>query len=289
MRKLRLSSPPGIRTEGSAMLGAIKNESLAGILKPFRPAVAARAHKLGKTGDQLVPAGRDSTCVTEPATDPPLIVYRTGLDDGRVDRALSEAWTECGLPTPLPPCDYEVVLKPGECRSDQECRDKELGWACVDHMCVQCSSSEHCEEQELFDRPLCDQQTHTCVEFGLVVPAPPEPLPCPYFVDCSKAGLICNDAKGICEPPDSDRIKCIMAADERRKQKEARCNEGEAEAAADCVVDIGKCTASTLAGKPDVEACAKAVRCGVGGPYLDREDCKQAAFQQAEAEKKLCR
>jgi hypothetical protein len=90
-------------------------------------------------------------------------------------------------------------------------------------------------------------------------------------------------------PPDSDRIKCIMAADERRKQKEARCNEGEAEAAADCVVDIGKCTASTLAGKPDVEACAKAVRCGVGGPYLDREDCKQAAFQQAEAEKKLCR
>ena len=109
MRKMSRGEPTSL--DASAMIGAIKDETLAGILLPSRRPVSERAQRLGRTAADLIPPGQRSTCVREPEGEAPLIVYRGGNAD-HVDAALSEAWSECGLPTPEPACDYIVDRRP---------------------------------------------------------------------------------------------------------------------------------------------------------------------------------
>jgi hypothetical protein len=297
MRKLRLSSPAEIRAEGSAMLGAVKNESLAGILKPFRPAVAARAQKLGKTGDQLVPAGQDSICVTEPAGDKPLIVYRTGLDDARVDRALSDAWKQCGLPTPLPPCDYEVVLKPQderECTHDYDCSDKHLGWRCDEGKCVECLENKDCVEQNKGDTCTAEKICKGEIRKG-------EPLP-----DCQQcdpvaerieglrvcpAGTRCSDSTHCCIKIGGDQEQCLDKAVRTWRAANKACTDTEEKEIEECTKASLECSVSTAAGEPDAEACAKAT-CMVPGtpnnPKTRGDACRKKVYDEEQAEIQKC-
>jgi hypothetical protein len=108
MRKM--GDGPPVSRDASAMIGAIKSGELAGILLPPRQAVSERGQRMSPPRGywQLIPSGQDSICLKEPAGEPPMIVYREKMTPDRIDRALSDAWRQCGLATPDPPCDYIV-------------------------------------------------------------------------------------------------------------------------------------------------------------------------------------
>ena len=115
---------------------------------------------------QLIPPGRNSTCLKEPAGEPPLIVYRENLQPAQIDSAVKDAWAECGLPTPDPPCGFVVnAWKPTpadpECRTDRECQEKGLGWRCLNNACVECETTKDCLRFVIGNRCTADKRCVT--------------------------------------------------------------------------------------------------------------------------------
>lgn len=97
----------------SSVLAATKEGALAGVYREDQRAPALRARALGGGWWDLVPRGRSGVCVTGPGEEPPLIAMRRGAerDPEAYDRALAEAWAECGLPA-APPRPYVETLPP---------------------------------------------------------------------------------------------------------------------------------------------------------------------------------
>ncbi len=120
------------RRDASAMIGAVKEGKLAGILLPPRKAVSDRGKRLSppKGYWQLIPSGQLGTCWQEPAGEPPMILYRDTNGEQKVDSSVIEhtlrtQWAQCGLKTPEPPCAYLVDLvkptpKPGSPEEEKE-------------------------------------------------------------------------------------------------------------------------------------------------------------------------
>ncbi len=296
LRKLRKRNPEPVRAEASAMIQAIKNETLAGILHPFRTIPKKRAAQLGVSENALIPEGRLSTCVTDPETELPLIVYSAGkLTDAQIDQALSEAWAECGLPTPLPPCDYEVVLKPEGCNSDQECRDQKLGWVCVDRKCEECTEHKHCEEQGSdVAGPLCDTIMNQCFRAN-PIPPPPSCMTCnplEEYIDhrlkrCPN-GYYCSKSTHCCKPFNGKENQCANEAVSTYRTKWRKCKADEVKEIEKCAPIILKCTVQTARGKPDPNACPVAAKCAAGGPKLEGDACRAKAYKEYRDKLKTC-
>jgi hypothetical protein len=232
MRKLRMSSPPKDRAEGSAMLTAIKNGTLEAIFREFRPAVGKRAVKLGRSSGAALLDGAHAACVTQPPGERPLIVFRGGLSEAQIDAALSVAWSQCDLPTPLPPCDYNVVLKPAggpECRDDEDCEDNERPYCHPDTgTCVQCYIDAHCHELDF-----CSHIDNYCHEGQ-----PGEkPLPCganQCYLDLESTcphPRVCVPDKGpnpnrcgTCITKNREQIECYDKYEKEWKAAVEACN-----------------------------------------------------------------
>ncbi|MDR4494762.1 MAG: hypothetical protein R3B74_10105 [Nitrospirales bacterium] len=106
------------RLDASAMIGAVKQGSLAGILLSSRKAVSDRGQRMTppKGWWDLIPQGQLGTCLQEPTGEPPMMLYRdtqgeVTLDPSVIDHTLRTVWRQCGLPTPVPACSYLVDLQ----------------------------------------------------------------------------------------------------------------------------------------------------------------------------------
>ena len=105
------------RLDASAMIGAVKQGVLAGILLAPRKVVSDRGQRMTppKGWWELIPQGQLGTCLQEPGGEPPIILYRdkngaSNLDPSLIARTLRNMWGQCGLPTPDPACSYLVDL-----------------------------------------------------------------------------------------------------------------------------------------------------------------------------------
>lgn len=105
------------RLNASAMIGAVKGGTLAGILLAPRKAVSERGQRMTppKGWWELIPPGQLGTCLHEPSGEPPMMLYRdkqgeANLDPSLIDHTLRTVWMQCGLPTPVPACSYLVDL-----------------------------------------------------------------------------------------------------------------------------------------------------------------------------------
>ncbi|MGD9850820.1 MAG: hypothetical protein AB7T38_06120 [Nitrospirales bacterium] len=105
------------RLDASAMIGAVKQGALSGILLASRKAVSDRGQRMTppKGWWDLIPQGQLGTCLHEPAGEPPMMLYRdtqgeANLDPSVIDHTLRTMWRQCGLPTPVPACSYLVDL-----------------------------------------------------------------------------------------------------------------------------------------------------------------------------------
>jgi hypothetical protein len=80
----------------------------------------------------MIPNGRNSVCLHEPAGEPPTILYREELQPAQVDVALTKAWKVCNLPGVAQACSYTVDLhKPQfECTKDADCETRGPGYFC---------------------------------------------------------------------------------------------------------------------------------------------------------------
>lgn len=89
-------------TQALGMLSAVKSGALAGVFLPARGPVVERGKKMSPDSPKpwwtMIPEGKLATCLTEPASEPPMIVYKQNLQPAQLTTALSEAWSECGLP-----------------------------------------------------------------------------------------------------------------------------------------------------------------------------------------------
>jgi hypothetical protein len=130
------------RRDASAMISAVKSGEIEGI---FRPGLKVTVDR----GQRMTPPrpywellqGQPSACLLEPAGDPPIIVYRDKMPDAQTDQALRAAWSQCGLPTPDPPCDYVVNLtKPKPCEAAHATVK-----ACVDRSGAKCTYPPSCK------------------------------------------------------------------------------------------------------------------------------------------------
>jgi hypothetical protein len=114
---MRVFGDPGsaAAADASAMLSALEDGGLGGILESDRELVAKRAVALGKAYWTIFPEGADAICLLEPEGEKPLIAYKKQAAEppGRLDEALRKAWRECGIEA-APPLPYrETIRKPG--------------------------------------------------------------------------------------------------------------------------------------------------------------------------------
>jgi hypothetical protein len=94
------------RTAAISMLSAVKNGSLGGIYKEDQQVPAKRAQRIGKTWWTLIPSGQSAICVTQPPSEPQIIVFKKSLTNRTLlGTALLTAWSTCRvpIPTPFPP------------------------------------------------------------------------------------------------------------------------------------------------------------------------------------------
>lgn len=115
------------RRDASAMIGAVKQGALSGILLAPRKAVSDRGQRMipPKGWWELIPQGQLGICLQEPVGEPPIILYRDQNGESKIDpsviaHTLRATWGQCGLPTPDPACSYLVDLhKPPSESPDQ--------------------------------------------------------------------------------------------------------------------------------------------------------------------------
>jgi hypothetical protein len=272
MRQMGAGAPAA--GPASAIIGAIKQGTLAGVLLPPRQAAAQRAQRMTPPRGywQLIPAGRNSLCLKEPAGEPPMIVYRENLAPALIDAALREAWSECGLPTPDPACAFVVdAWKPpaAQCSSDTECRNKGLGWTCSGGVCVDCETSKDCIRNEIGN--VCTAQKQCQYDFGGGTITPGAPPDCSIDQHCPD-GWTCTKAR--CLPPDAPQHKCFEGAHKKYRAADTKCEDDE---------------------KPRLPACAVEHHASPGQlanclkqSYDEKMACKKAAFETFERDKKAC-
>ena len=220
---------------------------------------------------QLIPPGRNSTCLKEPAGEPPLIVYRENLQPAQIDSAVKDAWAECGLPTPDPPCGFVVnAWKPTpadpECRTDRECQEKGLGWRCLNNACVECETTKDCLRFVIGNRCTADKRCVT--DFDKL---PDETPSCSMDAQCPQ-GWTCTN--GRCIPPNSPQHKCYEQAKKEWRAKDKQCEDDEAPRLAECTVEH--------ATKPPALAiCLKQ-------SYDEKVKCKKTVYQEFQTKQKAC-
>lgn len=94
-----------------------------------------------------------------------MIIYRQiRMPPSVFDRLLVDTWSQCGLPTPDPPCEYvrDMGNKPGlECYTHQQCIEKGLGNFC--------SEENTCETRIDPIPPPGPPPTSDCEEFQLEI------------------------------------------------------------------------------------------------------------------------
>ena len=125
------------RRDASAMIAAAKGGDIEGMYRPGLKVTVDRGQRMAPPRPywELL-QGQPAACLREPAGEPPMIVYRDEMPDAQTDQALRSAWSQCGLPTPDPPCEYLVDLTrpPKECErmgtTMKECGDRS-GAACT--------------------------------------------------------------------------------------------------------------------------------------------------------------
>ncbi|MBU7587366.1 MAG: hypothetical protein KAF91_31810 [Nostoc sp. TH1S01] len=89
------------RTAAISMLSAVKNGSLGGIYKEDQQVPAKRAQRISKTWWTLIPSGQSAICVTQPSSEPPIIVFKRSLTNRiQLGQALRTAWSTCRLSNP---------------------------------------------------------------------------------------------------------------------------------------------------------------------------------------------
>jgi hypothetical protein len=150
------------RRDASAMIGAAKSGEIEGIFRPGLQVTADRGQRMAPPRPywELL-QGQPSACLLEPAGEPPMIVYRDKMLDPQTDQALRAAWSQCGLPTPDPPCDYVVNLtKPKPCEAAHGAFK-----ACVDRSGAKCTYPPSCKGDLTCDGTDQEQQDYvSCVE-----------------------------------------------------------------------------------------------------------------------------
>jgi hypothetical protein len=127
-----------------------------------------RAQELGKWWGQILPAGTDSLCLTEPAAKPPIIVMRRGApaEVAKYDQALVDAWAQCLIPAnwPVRPYDPSAPGDPASTGVQRVC----TGVAAMAEALHECEDDKKarlwfCEKQKsnwgaLFDMKHCTDE-----------------------------------------------------------------------------------------------------------------------------------
>lgn len=89
-------------TQGLGVLAAVKSGALAGVFEPARGPVIERGKRMSPDNPvpwwTMIPKGELATCLTEPANEAPMLLYKSNLQPAQVTAALAEAWPQCGLP-----------------------------------------------------------------------------------------------------------------------------------------------------------------------------------------------
>lgn len=100
----------------------------------------------------------------------------------------------------------------GECATDQECTAQNGHCDVVSHLCVSCTTNEHCNRPGTDDNKKCDAVLHRCVECGVKGDCAPDKTcelttrkcvaTCPSGTnaECPEKSPICDTARGICVP-----------------------------------------------------------------------------------------
>ncbi len=107
------SSDATTATQALGMLSAVKSGALAGVFLPPRGPVIERGKMMSPGSPKpwwtMIPEGKLATCLTEPISEPPMIVYKQNLRPAQLTTALTEAWSECGLP--IEPACFSIATK----------------------------------------------------------------------------------------------------------------------------------------------------------------------------------
>ncbi len=284
MRKM--SGDDTSRYEASSIIKALENETLAAVLLPPRKAVSDRGQRMSPPQGYwtMIPKGKNSVCLQEPAGEAPMIVYRENLQPSQIDAAISEAWKDCKVPGVPRACEYTVDLhKPN--------------W--------DCTTNQQCQDRHGSDLYYCNPDTHTC---ALDMPEnkieqdcrmPPNCVvgdPQSNFESCGawvtnlcvpQAGKAC----GICKGKSTKSKTCHDTNQTKHTKERAKCKAAHspgktAKYAAKCTASILKCSADPL---KNHKACAEAIECGVDPkPVAEYQQCLKTETIRWQDERDRC-
>ncbi len=286
MRKM--SGDETSRLEASSILHAIDTGALAAVLLPPRKAVSDRGQRMSPQRGYwtMIPKGKNSVCLKEPAGEAPMILYRENLQPPQIDAAITKAWKDCEI-RPVPrACEYIVDLhKPDwDCTTDEECQDR--------------------HGSELY---FCNPDTHTCAldmaetELETSCELPPNCIvgnPASTMTNCGgswgdnlclpRAGKKC----GVCQGQTNKAKTCHDKNNEKHTKARAKCKADHSPGktagyAAKCVAHILKCYSNPLKSPKD---CADAIKCGVDPePVKQYQQCFNTENQRWSNERDRCK
>ena len=284
---MRMMSHGGIdQRAASAMIGAIKNGTLAGIHAPFlgRKASVDRAATIPPPGTRgywtLLPKGEIGLCLKEPVGTPPMLLYREkNMHPSVIDHTLRTQWEQCGLFTPDPPCAYVVDLhKPElECSIHQDCVDKGLG-----NFCTPENTCETHFDDDNIDPP--PPSPFRCTEQGQCnadVPAVGDQQCGGELGSCRKVpGQEC----GVCTNTPEKRA-CIEETKKQYKIDVQKCDDEELNTLkSKCPKEFATCASCFFGSLKSCKDCLQGERCILGGPSSKRIECGgRAAKKQQDA------
>ncbi len=246
--------------QASAMISAVKSGDLAGIYLNSRKAVADRGQQLSPPVGwwDLIPTGKNSTCLLQPSAEPPMIIFRSNLSQAQLDQALSSAWSQCGLPTPTT-CGYKDDMGPppakAECTHEASCIFEGKG--------NYCNAQGKCEQRECTTTLDCTKPGEYCNAQKACVAAPKAPPPntCYFDYHCGppSAEKACvgavadspNDAlwkAGTCVSIKEQKA-CIDKADKAHSKALDACHDEWGAATLECAA---KGVEAVVAKKPDI-------------------------------------
>ena len=94
---LRRDAPS--RSASLGLFAAVKAGRLAGLYQEDQQVPALRARRLGIGWWQVIPSGQRAVCLSQPSTEPPIIIFRSRWRPINVlSDARCQAWPSCGLP-----------------------------------------------------------------------------------------------------------------------------------------------------------------------------------------------
>ncbi len=256
--------------EATSIFMAIEDGRLAGIYLPPRKPVSDRGARMKPQRGywDLIPKGKNSICLQEPAGEQPMIIYREKLSKAQIDAALTTAWMECGLANVPEPCGYTVIHKPPpdvECNTDKDCIDKGKGDFCNTqlHICgVDFPDDEVIGPACAY--PRCDTSISTSIYAACGFNHANVPIACNAV-----AGQTC----GVCDNVSKKAQKCHADNDAKHDTENLKCrNEYKpakvASYSVECVKAMFKCEGGSATG------CAKAAKCMIDpAPYKDYRKC----------------